>query len=206
MYVCTYGLITGGDSLHLLPRFSLCKPTNRKPQAEASSVSVKTLLITANAMTSQTASTLVRNFGLVRLLLCPLSPGGLHPPAGKPVRNWSHPMKIYNSINFIFCCEIIKQTPILCWGLTLPLQLTGAVSGDFLGQEDCLLLNIYSPIQAFHSKTDQALAPVLVWIYGGGFLTGSARSFISIGPYFGGGDDQWSGMMSMVLTGGWTKA
>ena len=46
------------------------------------------------------------------------------------------------------------------------------MSGDFLGQEDCLLLNIYSPIEAFQSD---ALAPVLVWIYGGGFLTGSAR-------------------------------
>ena len=65
-------------------------------------------------------------------------------------------------------------------------QLTGAVSGDFLGQEDCLLLNIYSPIQAFHSQTADELAPVLVWIYGGGFLTGSARAFGSIG----GGDDQ----------------
>ena len=52
------------------------------------------------------------------------------------------------------------------------LKLTGAVSGDFLGDEDCLLLNIYSPREAFLSDD---LAPVLVWIYGGGFLTGSAR-------------------------------
>ena len=60
------------------------------------------------------------------------------------------------------------------------------MSGDFLGQEDCLLLNIYSPVEAFHSQTAaaDALAPVLVWIYGGGFLTGSARAFFSsIGPF-----------------------
>ena len=55
--------------------------------------------------------------------------------------------------------------------LTL-LKLTGAVSGDFLGDEDCLLLNIFSPREAFLADH---LAPVLVWIYGGGFLTGSAR-------------------------------
>ena len=55
--------------------------------------------------------------------------------------------------------------------LTL-LKLTGAVSGDFLGDEDCLLLNIFSPREAFLSHH---LAPVVVWIYGGGFLTGSAR-------------------------------
>ena len=51
-------------------------------------------------------------------------------------------------------------------------QLTGAVSGDFLGQEDCLVMNIYSPLPAFSSNLS---APVLVWLYGGGFLTGSGR-------------------------------
>ena len=56
--------------------------------------------------------------------------------------------------------------------LTL-LKLTGAVSGDFLGDEDCLLLNIFSPRETFLS--DHLAAPVVVWIYGGGFLTGSAR-------------------------------
>jgi len=71
-------------------------------------------------------------------------------------------------------------------------QLTGAVSGDFLGQEDCLLLNIYSPSKAFHSQTDE-LAPVLVWIYGGGFLTGSAR-YDEYGP------DRWLDEGLVVVT------
>jgi len=71
-------------------------------------------------------------------------------------------------------------------------QLTGAVSGDYLGQEDCLLLNIYSPSEAFHSETDE-LAPVLVWIYGGGFLTGSAR-YDEYGP------DRWLDEGLVVVT------
>jgi len=69
-------------------------------------------------------------------------------------------------------------------------QLTGAVSGDFLGDEDCLLLNIYSPREAFLSNH---LAPVLVWIYGGGFLTGSAR-YDEYGP------DRWLDEGLVVVT------
>ena len=52
-------------------------------------------------------------------------------------------------------------------------QLSETVSGDLLGQEDCLLLNIFSPLS--HSDS-QTLLPVLVFIYGGGFITGSARA------------------------------
>ena len=55
-------------------------------------------------------------------------------------------------------------------------QLSEAVSGDFLGQEDCLLMNIFSPV-----LNSSSLAPVLVWLYGGGFLTGSGR-YAEYGP------------------------
>ena len=51
-------------------------------------------------------------------------------------------------------------------------QLSETVSGDLLGQEDCLYLNIYSPVQ---DPADRALLPVMVYIYGGGFVTGSNR-------------------------------
>ena len=131
---------------------------------------------------AQTANTLVSSFGLVGLLLRPLSPG------------------LTNQ-----CQQILKITFNILSDLTVfHSQLTGAVSGDFLGQEDCLTLNIYSPADVFHSQnSSHPLAPVLVWIYGGGFLTGSARSFycsvVTLLMII-------SGMVSMVLTGGWTKA
>ena len=51
-------------------------------------------------------------------------------------------------------------------------QLSETVSGDLLGQEDCLYLNIYSPVQ---DPTARSLLPVMVYIYGGGFVTGSNR-------------------------------
>ena len=43
---------------------------------------------------------------------------------------------------------------------------------EVLGQEDCLYLNIYSPVQ---EATARSLLPVMVYIYGGGFVTGSNR-------------------------------
>ena len=51
-------------------------------------------------------------------------------------------------------------------------QLSETVSGDLLGQEDCLYLNIYSPVQ---EPIARSLLPVMVYIYGGGFVTGSNR-------------------------------
>ena len=51
-------------------------------------------------------------------------------------------------------------------------QLSETVSGDLLGQEDCLYLNIYSPVQ---EPAARSLLPVMVYIYGGGFVTGSNR-------------------------------
>ena len=50
-------------------------------------------------------------------------------------------------------------------------QLSETVTGDLLGQEDCLYLNIYAPVMESDS-----LLPVMVFIYGGGFITGSDRA------------------------------
>ena len=47
---------------------------------------------------------------------------------------------------------------------------------EVAGQEDCLLLNIYSP-----DNHQQAPLPVLVWIHGGGLLFGSG-TFQEHGP------------------------
>ena len=39
-----------------------------------------------------------------------------------------------------------------------------------MGQEDCLYMNIYTPNVDLNKDE---LLPVVVWIYGGGFITGS---------------------------------
>ncbi|XP_019741631.1 acetylcholinesterase-like [Hippocampus comes] len=46
--------------------------------------------------------------------------------------------------------------------------------------EDCLYLNIWTP---FNKASQSSLAPVLVWIYGGGFLSGTSSLDIYDGRY-----------------------
>ena len=50
----------------------------------------------------------------------------------------------------------------------------GKKSG-FSGQEDCLMLNVYVPesVKNKNSTAEAANLPVMVWIYGGGFYSGS---------------------------------
>ena len=43
---------------------------------------------------------------------------------------------------------------------------------NYKGQEDCLYLNVYAPLFENSSNID-SLLPVMVWIYGGGFDSGS---------------------------------
>ncbi len=50
-------------------------------------------------------------------------------------------------------------------GVSMPGETPPAVS------EDCLYLNIWTP-----AKTAHEYLPVIVWIYGGGYINGSARS------------------------------
>lgn len=53
--------------------------------------------------------------------------------------------------------------------------------------EDCLFLDVIAPKKAFdrgQNKTivpKKSLAPVLVWIYGGGYVNGDKSSFDSLG-------------------------
>ncbi|MEQ2186585.1 hypothetical protein GOODEAATRI_030156, partial [Goodea atripinnis] len=49
------------------------------------------------------------------------------------------------------------------------LQLTGLLN-DVYGSEDCLYLNIWVP----HNKSVATNLPVMVWIFGGGFLVGDS--------------------------------
>merc|ERR1711962_346212 len=48
-------------------------------------------------------------------------------------------------------------------------------SGEVIGQEDCLMMNIYSP-----NLRPETPLPVMVWIHGGGLITGS-----NIAPFYG---------------------
>lgn len=45
------------------------------------------------------------------------------------------------------------------------------------GTEDCLTLDIYTPKIASSNYSDPPMLPVMVWIYGGGFIAGSKNSY-----------------------------
>lgn len=47
------------------------------------------------------------------------------------------------------------------------------LSGKVVGSEDCLFLNVYTP--STKSKINNPL-PVMLWIHGGAFMTGSGNS------------------------------
>ena len=47
------------------------------------------------------------------------------------------------------------------------------------GQEDCLLLNIYVP-ESVINQIDNTKVPVMVWIHGGGYVTGDSRMYTGL--------------------------
>lgn len=51
--------------------------------------------------------------------------------------------------------------------------LPGETPGAVKGQEDCLSLNVYTP----NGATAQSKLPVMVWLHGGAFTTGSSRGY-----------------------------
>ncbi|XP_021953442.1 carboxylesterase 4A [Folsomia candida] len=60
---------------------------------------------------------------------------------------------------------------------------SGLFFGKVTGSEDCLLLDVYSPqLRSNESSQDEKLLPVMVWLYGGGFVEGSKNGFG--GAYF----------------------
>lgn len=58
-------------------------------------------------------------------------------------------------------------------------QLSADASRTFEGSEDCLTLNVWSPVDASRSSTK----PVMVWIHGGGNSQGSASEELASGTY-----------------------
>ncbi|KAL2742065.1 liver carboxylesterase 2-like [Vespula maculifrons] len=58
------------------------------------------------------------------------------------------------------------------WGSPCP-QINGHVSNKIIGSEDCLFLNIFTPVLPDASEG----YPVLIWIHGGGFRRGSACQY-----------------------------
>ena len=77
--------------------------------------------------------------------------------------------------------RLLPPQPPRAWTSTLDLsgdsevmcpQLSETVTGDLLGQEDCLYLNIYRP-EVEAGDTKEKLA-VMYWVYGGGFIMGDA--------------------------------
>lgn len=47
------------------------------------------------------------------------------------------------------------------------------LQGDFVGSEDCLYLNVFTPLQQLNN-TRRELKPVMFYIHGGGFVSGVA--------------------------------
>ena len=56
----------------------------------------------------------------------------------------------------------------------LPLCFQLSIGGFHSGQEDCLFLNVYSPVV----EEEERLLPVMVFIHGGGFVVGDATSWL----------------------------
>lgn len=53
---------------------------------------------------------------------------------------------------------------------------------EIVGSEDCLYLNVYSPLQP-ESFQPKKRYPVMIWFHGGGWLTGAGHSMF-YGPQF----------------------
>ena len=68
--------------------------------------------------------------------------------------------------------DVSKESIVAC-----PQQ--GELENSVMGQEDCLLMNIYVPNVVFENP--QVKLPVMFWIHGGGLIVGS-NGFHSYGP------------------------
>ena len=88
--------------------------------------------------------------------------------APEPALAWEETLDASVS-HSIMCPQIINGELSGKWGSLTSLKLK--IFAILTGQEDCLYLNLYAPIQA-----GQDPLPVMVWIYGGGFTAGSGAA------------------------------
>jgi len=125
--------------------------------------------VTGSSRTTSSSSTPYFSFQGIPFAKPPT--GSLRLLAPEPPTPWSSPL------------DVTGDSTVIC-----P-QLSDTVSGDLLGQEDCLYLNIFTPAS---ETMDQSL-PVLVWLYGGGFITGNG----GVSEY---GPDKWLDQGIVVVT------
>lgn len=90
------------------------------------------------------------------------------PPVGalrwrepRPVASWAEPR------------QATALGPSCLQNLSLDAQIGRAGAGPFLGQEDCLTLNVYAPPAAAGGQG----RPVMVWIHGGAFVLGTSGQY-----------------------------
>ncbi len=86
------------------------------------------------------------------------------PPEG--ARRWAAPVRLSTPEQVI----PTKPEPVMC---PQPQSMaSGGAEGEYLGSEDCLYLDIYTPAQAMASDL-----PVMLWIHGGSNVTGHKGTY-----------------------------
>ncbi|XP_054884015.1 acetylcholinesterase-like isoform X5 [Poeciliopsis prolifica] len=93
----------------------------------------------------------------------PIGKYRFHPPI--PVRSWSH---VLEAVSFPKTCYQLRDDTFPgfegaeMWNPNTPVS------------EDCLYLNVWAPVFSQHRLRPEDLVPVLVWIYGGSFVSGTS--------------------------------
>ncbi|ORY54941.1 Alpha/Beta hydrolase protein [Pseudomassariella vexata] len=88
------------------------------------------------------------------------------PPTGK--LRWQLPQS--PEVNRAQVTSAVENPPRCPQSYQAPPDETVDLDTDVLGNEDCLFLNVFTPANATQS-------PVLVWIHGGGYGAGSAKTY-----------------------------
>ena len=60
--------------------------------------------------------------------------------------------------------------------IALSFQYDSLLTHQVLGEEDCLVVNVYVPGDAGEARSKDELLPVMFWIHGGGYYVGLGHS------------------------------